>query len=225
MKLVSIVGSPHGKNGNTAAVAESVMNAASSEGAITETFLLSDYKVNPCKGCATCSKTGKCIIDDDFANILKSVLEADGLVLASPNYQQNVSSQIKAVLDRCYSPIHCLMLNGKYGAAVVTSGGPLLGVCEEYLMTFLSNIGCWKVGSISAVKMQLIDKDERSQVMESAAELGRNIVSAIKNKKIFPEQEAKRNETFEYMKAVIQMEKDSWPFDYEYWKSNWGLEE
>ncbi len=61
--------------------------------------------------------------------------------------------------------------------------------------------------------------------MESAAELGRNIVSAIQSKKAFPEQEAQRSQNFEYMKAVIQMEKDSWPYDYAYWKSNWGLKE
>jgi multimeric flavodoxin WrbA len=225
MKLVAVLGSPHGMQGNTAAVLKSVMNAASAKGTLTKTFSLTDYTIHPCKGCATCSKTGKCVIDDDFATILKSMLDADGIILASPNHAQNVSAQSKALIDRCYSPLHCQMLQGKYGAAVVTSGGPLLGVCEEYLLTFSSNIGCWKAGSICAVKMQLIDKDERSQVMESAAELGRNIVSAIQSKKAFPEQEAQRSQNFEYMKAVVQMEKDSWPYDYEYWKSNWGLKE
>jgi hypothetical protein len=37
------------------------------------------------------------------------------------------------------------------------------------------------------------------------------MTGTIQSKKAFPEQEAQRNQNFEYMKAVIQMEKDSWP--------------
>ena len=82
MKMISIVGSSHGKKGNTATLVESVMNAASSESALTETFLLSDYTINSCKGGMTCCKTGRCAIDDDFGQIKNAMLEADGIVLA-----------------------------------------------------------------------------------------------------------------------------------------------
>ena len=62
------------------------------------------------------------------------MLAADGIVLASPNYISNVSAQMKALLDRCFSMFHCQMLHGKYGACVVASGGPLFQKVEEYLV-------------------------------------------------------------------------------------------
>jgi len=83
MKLAAILGSPHGMKGNTAAVLKSVMNAVSAEGALTETFSLTDYTIHPCKGCATCSKTGTCIIDDDFATILNKGLAIHDIVMAN----------------------------------------------------------------------------------------------------------------------------------------------
>jgi multimeric flavodoxin WrbA len=153
------------------------------------------------------------------------MLDADGIILASPNHMYNISAQMKALLDRCYSACHCQMLKGKYGAAVVTSGGPNAGMGEEYLLYVLEKLGLWTAGSICAVIGQLVDEDERSKIMESAASLGRRMVKAIKEKEIFQDQENEINEFFEMVRAMITMQKDIWPFEYEYWKSHWGVEE
>ncbi|MEI8140285.1 MAG: NAD(P)H-dependent oxidoreductase [bacterium] len=51
------------------------------------------------------------------------MLEADGIVLASPVYLDHVTAQMKALLDRTSHFVHCLRLTGKYMAALTTSGG------------------------------------------------------------------------------------------------------
>jgi len=225
MKIISIIGSPHGTKGTTGPVVNGVMEAAKNAGAQTEIISLADNSVQPCRGCQVCSKTGQCVIEDDFSNIKKALLEADGIILASPNYMHNVSGQMKAFLDRCFGMCHCQMLKGKYGAVVVSSGGPVFEMVEDYLMHVLKIFGCWTVGNVCAVELQLTDEDERTKIMQEAYNLGTRIVKAIKGKETFPEQEQELDMFFEGMKMVVEMYKEDWPFEYEYWKSHWGVEE
>jgi len=223
MKVISIIGSPHGIKGIAGSIVNCMMKAAKDAAAITEIISLADSLVQPCKGCRVCAKTGQCTIDDDYANIKKALLEADGIVLASPNYMHNVSAQMKAFLDRSFSLCHCQMLKGKYGVAVVTSGGPVLEMVEQYLMHVLSMFGCWKVGSICAAELQLKNEDERMQIMQKAADLGKRVVKSIRNKEIFPDQQQELLQFFESAKMVVEFFKEEWTFEYDYWKSHWGV--
>ena len=153
------------------------------------------------------------------------MLEADGIILASPNYMHSISAQMKAFLDRSYSLCHCQMLKGKYGAAVVASGGPGFEMAEQYLMRVLGMLGCWTVGSVCAAQPQLDCEDERIRIMQEAADIGSRMAKAISSKEAFPDQESERQEFFEGIKMVVELHKEDWPFEYEYWESHWGLEE
>ena len=78
----------------------------------------------------------------------------DGFIFASPNYIASVTAQMKAFFDRSTSIIHCVSLEGKYGAVVETSGSGedaqvirymerfinTLGVCRTYGITFNQSI-------------------------------------------------------------------------------------
>ena len=225
MKIIGVIGSPNGTRGNTSQLVKCVLQGAHSKDAETEIFSLADLSVYPCTGCGACTKTGRCIIDDDIDIIKNAMIEADGIVLASPNYMYNVSAQMKAVMDRCHSLCHCQMMVGKYGAVVVTSGGPYTGMAEEYLLRILGIMGCWMVGSICAVKAQLDDEDERTHIMRSATHLGRQIVRSIENKEVFSEQVAEREKFFEAIKYLVIKQKEHWPFEYKYWKTHWALRE
>jgi multimeric flavodoxin WrbA len=87
-------------------------------------------KVLPCLACDTCHRKGRCAQNDEFESIKGKILEADGLVLASPNYIFSVSAQLKAFMDRCCGVVHCMAFEGKYGVSVVTSGGgEVMGKC------------------------------------------------------------------------------------------------
>ena len=53
-----------------------------------------------CLGHDDCAKRRACPRDDDAAEILDAVYAADGLILATPVYYENVSAQMKAFMDR-----------------------------------------------------------------------------------------------------------------------------
>ena len=83
MKIVAIIGSPHGMKGNTGTLLHGMLEAMRAEGAEVAVFSLTEYDVKPCAGCERCHITGHCAITDDFDTIQQTFAYADGLVLAS----------------------------------------------------------------------------------------------------------------------------------------------
>jgi multimeric flavodoxin WrbA len=52
----------------------------------------------------TCkTKLEKCVLKDDLAQVLDAIHEADVLVMATPTYFGEVSSQLKTFMDRTFS--------------------------------------------------------------------------------------------------------------------------
>jgi multimeric flavodoxin WrbA len=226
MKIVAINGSGTGNAGATGKTLMAVADGARAAGAEVETFLLTELTISPCKSCHTCQKTGRCIFNDDYPAIRDAMMQADGLVLASPNYIFNVSASIKALLDRSFSFLfHCQALFGKYGAVVVASAGPMYQPVEEYLSHVIGTLGCWKVGSLAVASDQMNIPDERTKVLENASELGRSLVEAVKARRQFPEQEEQRTMAFEMMRWLVQSQKDRSPYEYDYWQRRWGMDE
>jgi len=71
----------------------------------------------------------------------------------------NVSVQMKALIDRGNLLLHCQKLRGKYAAMVVTSGGSDPEDVENYFKSILKLYGFWMVGSIGAVEAQFEDAE------------------------------------------------------------------
>ena len=97
MKIISLLASPHGLKGNTAALLRHVLEGAEAEGAQTEVIVLKGDTVLPCRACDACHKKGHCVQKDDFESMKEKIMAADGLVVASPNYIFNVSAQLKVL--------------------------------------------------------------------------------------------------------------------------------
>jgi multimeric flavodoxin WrbA len=112
MKILYISGSPR-KNSNTDTLLKEILSVTGGE------FLkITDYQIEPCRSCWTCVKSGKCAIDDDMnRKFIPMILAADIIVLGSPVYFNNVSGQLKLLLDRTW----CLKgkLRNKIGGTVV----------------------------------------------------------------------------------------------------------
>ncbi len=103
MKIVCLLGSPRPK-GNSAAIANRFCEVAEKNGAEVQTFALNKLKYRGCQACMTCkSKLDKCVLKDDLSEVLEAVREADVLVMATPTYFGEVSSQLKAFVDRTFS--------------------------------------------------------------------------------------------------------------------------
>jgi multimeric flavodoxin WrbA len=123
MKVVAFNGSPR-KDGNTAALINTVLEILRKENIETEVVQVGGRKIHGCTACMKCfeKQDRHCIINDDILNDLIDKMKiADGIIIGSPTYFANVSSEIKALIDRAglVSIANGHMLKRKVGAAVV----------------------------------------------------------------------------------------------------------
>jgi multimeric flavodoxin WrbA len=103
MKVVCLLGSPRPK-GNSAFLADRFCRTAEAMGAEIQTFALNKLKYRGCQACMTCkTKLDRCVLKDDLTEVLDAIRGADVLVMASPVYYGEVSSQLKAFIDRTFS--------------------------------------------------------------------------------------------------------------------------
>ncbi len=115
MKILAIVGSPR-VQGNTSALVDIALQEAGMHGVETEKIVLSQHCIQPCLGHKDCASYKVCLQKDDAPWILEKFGQADGVILATPVYWYNVTSQMKAFIDRSYFPYKH---NIKYKARVV----------------------------------------------------------------------------------------------------------
>jgi multimeric flavodoxin WrbA len=103
MKVIGINASPR-KKANTQTLVEAVLSGAEKNGAETRLVNLRELKINGCLGCEGCKKhLGKCVQKDDLTPLLQDLTEYDTIVMGTPVYWFQVSSQFKMLVDRLYS--------------------------------------------------------------------------------------------------------------------------
>jgi multimeric flavodoxin WrbA len=222
MKLTVIQASPHGMRGFTGRLLKPLLTSAEDAGAQTELFSFDSLTVHPCKGCLEiCHTKGKCHQQDDFEKILDSMLAADGIVFAVPNYMFGVTAQLKALLDRCSLPLHCMHFFGKYATTVVTCGGSPPEDVESYCTKILTQFGLRLIEGVSGVLMQFEDPDQNAQIEKASEDLGRRLVQAIAQKETWPEQEEQIKQAYEIMSFVVESQQANWPVAVDYWNKHW----
>ena len=123
MKIVAFNGSAR-KDGNTAILINYVFRELEKAGLSTELVQLSGTNIHGCIACMQCfeNKNQRCAVKNDIVNdCIEKMLEADGIILGSPTYFANVSTEMKALIDRAgmVSRANSDMLARKVGAAVV----------------------------------------------------------------------------------------------------------
>lgn len=100
MKVVGISGSSR-KNGNTAIIIKTIFEELSKVGIETELIQLAEIDIQPCRACFACKGKKYCVFrGDGFNDVFNRMVEADGIILGSPVYSADVSSKMKALLDR-----------------------------------------------------------------------------------------------------------------------------
>jgi multimeric flavodoxin WrbA len=102
MKVVAFNGSPR-KDGNTVCLIKHVFDALQKEGIDTEFVQVGGNLVHGCAACYQCFKlkNDRCVLEDDIINgCIEKMREADGIILASPTYFADVTSETKALMDR-----------------------------------------------------------------------------------------------------------------------------
>jgi multimeric flavodoxin WrbA len=123
MNVLGISGSPN-ENGNTAYSVKYALDILEKDGFAIRYISLAGKDIHPCIGCWKCTKTGKCIFDDDMDEIIEGVEWCYGLIIGSPVYFGLMTGQLKVMMDRCV-PIRAFKkfgLAGKVGAGIACGG-------------------------------------------------------------------------------------------------------
>lgn len=105
MKTILLNGSPR-KNWNTALMLQEARKGAESAGAETEYVNLFDLSYTGCRSCMACKRKGgarcKCFWKDDLSPLLDRIFAADALILGSPIYLGDVTSQVHGLMERLH---------------------------------------------------------------------------------------------------------------------------
>ena len=105
MKTIILNGSPR-KNWNTAMMLREAQKGAESVGAETEYIDLYDLSFTGCRSCLACKlkdkERCKCFWKDDFSPVIDRIFAADALIVGSPIYLGDVTSQIHALMERLH---------------------------------------------------------------------------------------------------------------------------
>jgi multimeric flavodoxin WrbA len=151
MKVLGISGSPR-KDGNTAILIRTIFQELNDQGIDTELIQISDVAIKGCIACGGClvHKNKQCVIKgDNFNECFAKMVDADGIILGSPVYSADITSQMKALIDRASIVLAANkgLLKYKVGAAVVAArrGGAMSAV--DTLHHFLHSKEMFIVGS------------------------------------------------------------------------------
>jgi multimeric flavodoxin WrbA len=187
MKVIAFNGSAR-KDGNTAILIREVFVELDAEGIETEMIQMAGKTIHGCTACRKCfeNKNQRCAIDNDFANeCIENMLEADGIILASPTYFADVTAEIKALIDRAgyVSRANPDMLKRKVGAAVVAvrragSIHTFDSINHFFLISQMIVPGSsyWNLGIGRAIG----DVEQDKEGMETMRTLGRNMAWLLK---------------------------------------------
>src|SRR5512133_3134280 len=102
-KIVALSGSPR-KGGNSELLCDQFMHGATESGHQMEKISVCDKTINYCTACDACQGNGgRCVQQDDMAEILDKMISADVLVMATPVYFYTMNAQMKTLIDRTYA--------------------------------------------------------------------------------------------------------------------------
>jgi multimeric flavodoxin WrbA len=123
MKVLALNGSPR-KDGNTSLLIKEVFTELEKEGIETELIQLGGRPIHGCVACMQCgkNKNSQCAVKGDSLNDhLAKMFAADGIILGSPVYFTDVTSEMKALIDRAgfVARQNGHLLRRKVGAGVV----------------------------------------------------------------------------------------------------------
>ncbi len=151
MKAIAINGSPR-EDGNTNYLIKSIFQPLEENSIETDIIHIGGKPIRGCLGCLQCKKNQnkKCIIDTDIVNkAIEKVFDSDIVLLASPTYFSDITSEMKGFIDRLgyVAGANGRLLKRKIGVAAIAvrRGGAVHAF--DTLMHFIHITGMISIGS------------------------------------------------------------------------------
>ena len=195
VEVFGVSGSPR-KNGNSDILLKSIISGVSQEEVPADYLNLTSIQFQGCIGCEKCRKDKICTgLVDGMSLAYKQIISAKGLVLVSPTHNYNITSWMKAFIDRLYCFYNfekdrprswSSQLAGQDRKAVIAA------VCEqetkedmgftiEAMKKPLESLGYEIIGELSVFSIfdkAKVKQDQNS--IEKAHELGVKLAKSIK---------------------------------------------
>ncbi len=187
MRVVAFNGSAR-EDGNTALLVREIFKQFVRQGIETELVQLAGTDIRGCRACYQCyeDKNRYCaVVDDELNRFIDKMLTADGIILASPTYIGDVTSTMKALIDRAgmVARANDCMLKRKVGAAVaVASWGGAIHTFDSlnhfFLLGEMIVVGSsnWNLGFGREIGKVLEDR----KALDTMQVLGRNMAWLLK---------------------------------------------
>ncbi len=185
MKVIAFNGSPR-TNGNTTIMIKRVLQELENESIETELVQLGEKKIHGCVACFKCHENlnQRCAVENDPANqYIEKIVKAQGILLGSPVYFQDVTPEMKSLIDRAgfVGLGNGKMYRNKVGASVACfrrSGGTHAADAMHHF--FLSN-EIIIVGRALGVAKGKGEVENDEEGLQLAAMLGKRIAWTMKN--------------------------------------------
>ena len=187
MKVVAFSGSAR-KDGNTAILVRQTFAELEKAGIETELVQLAGERLRGCIACYQCwqTKDGTCAVQDDCINAcIDKMRSADGILLASPTYFADITTEIKALIDRAgmVARANDHMLRRKVGAGIVAvrRGGAIHAFDSLNHFFLISQMivpgsSYWNIG----VGREIGEVAQDTEGMQTMQVLGENMVWLMK---------------------------------------------
>lgn len=230
MKILMINGSNR-TNGNTdqliKLIAAHLQTMAERDGITLEIETLHPGRMNLqfCRGCRICYDRGEdhCPVGDEMLAIKQKMKDADGLLLASPVYVDDVSAATKNYIDRLCHLCHRPEFADKVGYVLATTGSSRASKTLETMQMALRLWGYYIAGQRGVTMGARMSVDEaREKYGNLANQIADRLYSAIRER-------AYLNPTFLSL-LTFKIQQLAWSqkaqpgtIDYEYWLSRGWL--
>lgn len=175
-KVLILSGSPR-RGGNSDLLCDEFARGAAEAGNAVEKLRVAEKKIGFCRACYACRESGVCAIEDDMAEVLQKMIDADVIVLASPVYFYSVDAQLKALIDRTVA--RWLEVKNKEFYYVVTAADEEAASAETTLACFRGYAACVEgareMGVILGMGAYEKGAIKESPAMKKAYEMGKGV--------------------------------------------------
>jgi multimeric flavodoxin WrbA len=120
--IVGICGSP--REQATDYVLKEALRMLNEKGFETQLWTVRGKWIEFCIHCDYCLRNKECFFQDDMQNLYALLIQAKGIIFATPVYNGGVSAQTKAVMDRTRAVVAAdkNFFKGKIGMGIATGG-------------------------------------------------------------------------------------------------------
>jgi len=157
------MGSPRVK-GNTDLLLGEALKGAQSEPTEVEKIIVDKLNIAPCREYYGCLKDGNCVIRDDMDAVYPKLLEADGIIVASPIFFYGVTAQLKALIDRCQAlwarkyVLRNLPVKPRKGAFIAVGARKDSRLFDGSILTVKSFFRCFNVEYVGELLVRGVEK-------------------------------------------------------------------